>query len=266
MKQWLLTQCIMTMLPAIASAQIVKDRIMQREVMFASARWNLDSTALGTIAVLCDDVRDRDNYRFVLAGNTDSVGSHESNLQLSIRRAEAVKTALTECGAADSLITIQGFSYDKPRTDNQSEENKQRNRRTVIKLRLIYFAVSALEPVEGLRPGATFDLKVLFKFNTAEFGKGAVENLDKLAALLKSYPDLRFEILGWTAIAQSHGDLSGDRAHAVYDYLLAQGIAAERMQWKGMGGAGCSGNMIEQCRRVEIAIMRNRYYKPGQSP
>ncbi len=247
---------------SIAPAQIVKDRFVHREVLFPSGQWSLDTAAQRTIEEVCVDIRDRDNYRITLSGNTDSVGGHASNQALSIKRAQAVRSFLLGCGAVDSLMTVEGFSYDQPRTDNRTEENKQRNRRTRIKLRLIYFAVSALEPIEGLRPGSTFDLKVLFEFNTAKFGKGATQNLEKLAVLLKSYPELRFEILGWTAIYQTDNDLSGLRARAVYDYLLAQGIAADRMRWKGMGGAGCPESKLEQCRRVEVAIMRNPYFKP----
>lgn len=248
---------------SVASAQIVKDRFVQLEVLFPSGQWSLDSIARGTVQEVCAEIRERDNYRITLSGNTDSVGSHASNMTLSIKRAQAVRSFLLGCGAEDSLMNVQGYSYDQPRTDNRTEEKKQRNRRTQIRLRLIYFAVSALEPVEGLRPGATFDLKVLFKFNRAELGEGATESLDKLVVLLKAYPELRFEILGWTAVSQRDGDLSGDRAHAVYDYLLSQGIDAERMRWKGMGGAGCPESKVDQCRRVEIAIMRNPYFKPA---
>ncbi|MBL7952644.1 MAG: OmpA family protein [Flavobacteriales bacterium] len=261
----LVTGAALMLLSMVASAQVVKDRTIQREVFFHTARWNLDDTARNTVEELCVEIRDRDNYRIALSGNTDSVGSRASNMALSVKRAQAVRSAFLDRGVADSLISVQGFSFDKPRADNRTEEHKQQNRRTQIKVRLRYFAVSALEPVEGLRPGATFDLKVLFKFNRAEFGPDATKNLDKLVILLKAYPELRFEILGWTAVSQSDGDLSGDRAHVVYDYLVAQGIAAERMRWKGMGGAGCPDHLIEQCRRVEIAIMRNPYFKPGQA-
>jgi outer membrane protein OmpA-like peptidoglycan-associated protein len=250
----------------VSLAQIVKNRVKDWDIRFATAEWTLDSADIKIIETVCTHIESRDNYKIRLIGSTDSIGSHESNLRLSIKRAEAVKTALLACGVADSLITMHGYSYDRPMSDNLTESNRQRNRRTNVHLTIVQFPVSALKPVEALRPGATFDLKVLFKFNTTEFQQGSTKNLDTIIALLILYPELRFEIQGWTAIAQSNGDLSGERAKAVYDYMASHGIPADRMRWKGMGGAGCSEQMIEKCRRVEIVIIRNPYLKEATTP
>lgn len=241
--------------------QLVKNRVIRRDIQFPTASWNIPIDALPVLNELCTDLANRDNYRIMLIGNTDSVGNNAYNTDLSRKRALAVREHLIACGAAEERFTLEARSFHDPKADNTTEEGKEKNRRTTVAVTLLYASVSALEPVENLRPGSTFDLQVLFKFNTAELLPGAAQNLDQLIVLLNAYPDLRFELFGWVAIHQRDGtDLSGDRAKAVYDHLEKRGIAPERMQHKGMGGAGCTDSrMLDKCRRVEIAITRNPY-------
>lgn len=254
--------CLMLIFALPVHGQIVKNKTLSREVLFQTGSSRIDSAQLRNIAFICEEVHERDNYRIRLKGNTDSVGTYHANLVLSEARAKAVRKELVSCGVADSLIDHSALSFTEPKMSNSTEEGQAKNRRTKISLTLIYFSVSALEPVDALKPGATLDLKVLFNFNSAEIKPASKDKLTEILTLLKQYPDLRFEILGWTAIGQTTDDLSGRRAKAVYDYFLDQGITASRMQHKGMGGAGCAGKDIGKCRRVEIVITRNPYLKP----
>lgn len=70
-----------------------------------------------------------------LTGNTDSTGSRSYNLDLSLRRAEAVKRYLVERYGFDPrrIITI-GHGPDKPVDSNDTEEGRARNRRTDFEL------------------------------------------------------------------------------------------------------------------------------------
>lgn len=246
--------------------QVVKNKVVRCEVHFQTGKWQISDADTAALTFICNEVRNRENYRIEVVGHTDSVGNHHYNLDLSRKRAETVKRYLLDHYASPDKVQVKASSFSAPAASNTTEEGKRKNRRTVVAVTLIYFAVSALEPVEGLRPGATFDLRVLFEFNTAEFKKGSTANLDVLLDLLARYPDLQFEILGWTAVAQSaSSDLSGLRAKAVYEHLLEHGVDAARMTHKGMGGAGCTGEkMLEKCRRVEIAITRNPYWKEAK--
>lgn len=251
-------------------AQAVKNSVQNWNITFATGEHAIPEEGRSTLAAICAAIQDRDNYSIALAGNTDSVGSYAANLELSMKRAEAVRAALITCGAEDTRIMLKGRSFSKPRATNGTEAGREQNRRTGITLTLLYFPVSALEPVEGLAPGATFNLRILFHFDRADFKPGATDRLDEIAAILGRYPDLTFELLGWTAVSQTADDLSGRRAKAVYDYLLTRGIAPKRMTHKGMGGAKCKDpDQYAECRRVEIAIKRNPYYSPPaalQSP
>jgi outer membrane protein OmpA-like peptidoglycan-associated protein len=52
--------------------------------------------------------------KFRIEGHTDSIGSRESNLELSRRRAQAVVDYLAAKGADRSRFAVQGYGFDKP--------------------------------------------------------------------------------------------------------------------------------------------------------
>lgn len=249
-----------TALPGMS--QVVKNRNMIREVRFETGSARIDTAQEKGIRDICKEISDRDNYRIGLKGNTDSIGSYRMNLALSIERANAVKASLMNCGALTDRVTLHGLSFSEPKAANATEEGKAKNRRTVISLTLIYFPVDKLEPVDQLKPGATLDLDLLFNFTSAELRNSSNANLDLVAAIMLAHPELKIEILGWTAIGPTPGDLSGQRAKVVHEQFLKMGVRPEQMSYKGMGGAGCHDDrLLEKCRRVEIVIKRNPYLK-----
>ncbi len=64
-----------------------------------------------------------------ISGHTDNVGSRKSNVELSIRRANAVKEWLVKRGIEPERIQTKGYGPDRPIVPNDSEENKRKNRR-----------------------------------------------------------------------------------------------------------------------------------------
>jgi outer membrane protein OmpA-like peptidoglycan-associated protein len=67
-------------------------------------------------------------------GHTDNKGSDEYNLDLSKRRAAAVKTLLVMRGVADSRIEVVGFGKTMPVATNNTEAGRQINRRVEIRI------------------------------------------------------------------------------------------------------------------------------------
>ena len=65
-------------------------------------------------------------------GHTDSVGVETYNLELSKRRARAVKNALIAKGVNPSRIGTMGFGEARPVADNNKDEGRQLNRRVEI--------------------------------------------------------------------------------------------------------------------------------------
>ncbi|PKN29119.1 MAG: hypothetical protein CVU64_09915 [Deltaproteobacteria bacterium HGW-Deltaproteobacteria-21] len=67
-------------------------------------------------------------------GHTDSTGSEDYNMDLSNRRAAAVKNLLTSRGVADSRIDVVGYGESMPVATNDTEAGRQKNRRVEIKI------------------------------------------------------------------------------------------------------------------------------------
>jgi outer membrane protein OmpA-like peptidoglycan-associated protein len=71
--------------------------------------------------------------KVLVVGHTDSVGSFESNQDLSQRRAEAVVKALVGNHGLDGRrLKAVGVSFSCPKATNQTEEGRARNRRVEL--------------------------------------------------------------------------------------------------------------------------------------
>jgi outer membrane protein OmpA-like peptidoglycan-associated protein len=67
-----------------------------------------------------------------IEGHTDDVGSDDSNLGLSQRRADSVKSYLVRQGIDAGRITASGKGEIRPVADNRSAAGRQRNRRVEV--------------------------------------------------------------------------------------------------------------------------------------
>jgi len=68
--------------------------------------------------------------RLEVRGHTDSTGTHEHNMKLSEKRADAVKDYMIKGGISPERLLSQGFGPDKPIADNTSTGGRRKNRRT----------------------------------------------------------------------------------------------------------------------------------------
>lgn len=69
-----------------------------------------------------------------IVGHTDNVGTEEFNLDLSRKRAEAVKDYLVGKGVDADRITTEGRGPNAPIADNATEEGRAQNRRIEFKI------------------------------------------------------------------------------------------------------------------------------------
>jgi outer membrane protein OmpA-like peptidoglycan-associated protein len=72
--------------------------------------------------------------RIEISGHTDNVGSPETNIDLSKRRAESVKNWFVNKGVSADRIETRGAGPDEPIADNKTAAGKQKNRRIEFKL------------------------------------------------------------------------------------------------------------------------------------
>jgi OOP family OmpA-OmpF porin len=88
-----------------------------------------------------------------IVGHTDDVGAPEFNLDLSKRRAEAVKKYLVDKGIDASRITTEGRGMTDPDVPNDSEENRAKNRRIEFEVRSTESApVTPVDPAKPAEP------------------------------------------------------------------------------------------------------------------
>jgi len=71
--------------------------------------------------------------RLRIEGHTDDVGHDPDNSALSLRRAEAVRTALIRRGVEADRLIPEGFGDTRPIADNTTEAGRARNRRIEVR-------------------------------------------------------------------------------------------------------------------------------------
>jgi outer membrane protein OmpA-like peptidoglycan-associated protein len=71
-------------------------------------------------------------YTISVYGYTDDVGTQAYNLQLSQRRAEAVRDFLVQAGIPATIMSTKGYGKSDPRVPGNSEKARAANRRVEI--------------------------------------------------------------------------------------------------------------------------------------
>jgi outer membrane protein OmpA-like peptidoglycan-associated protein len=79
-------------------------------------------------------MQDYPKLKIEISGHTDSLGTEEINRKLSQDRAEAVREYLVSHGVHTTRITARGYGASKPVAPNDTEEGRQRNRRTEFRI------------------------------------------------------------------------------------------------------------------------------------
>lgn len=74
------------------------------------------------------------NWKLDIDGHTDDKGGDSYNQKLSQDRANAVKSYLVSKGVVADTITATGYGETKPIVKNDSDANRERNRRVEFKI------------------------------------------------------------------------------------------------------------------------------------
>jgi outer membrane protein OmpA-like peptidoglycan-associated protein len=102
-------------------------------VLFQSGKSELLGPAQQRLAEVAKALNEGNpDAQLLVEGHTDSKGSENLNLELSARRAEAVRTYLISQGVAAERIRSQGLGLTRPVADNKSAEGRANNRRVEI--------------------------------------------------------------------------------------------------------------------------------------
>ncbi|MDP3588941.1 MAG: OmpA family protein [Methylobacter sp.] len=102
------------------------------EVLFRTNKAQLQSGGLRNVQKLADFLNQYPQYKVLIEGHTDSVGSNSANQELSDRRASAVQTALSDMGISSDRIRTRSFAAAYPVAGNDTTAGRQLNRRVEI--------------------------------------------------------------------------------------------------------------------------------------
>jgi len=181
-----------------------------------------------------------------LTGHTDAVGSSAYNQKLSARRSQQVVKYIRQLATAIKINRVQNFGEEKPKAINDYNENR---RVEVMIVQPVSEPIAVSEPVADktdttIIKKLTFE-KIYFIPDKAVVNMESFPYLDELADLVKTYATEKLEIRGhvncpeWLssnpAYMQKMDILSEARAKEVYKQLIARGVPADRLTYKGMG-------------------------------
>ena len=102
------------------------------DVLFDTGKAQLTSDSTGNLGKLAAFFQRNPQRSASIEGYTDSIGSASSNLDLSGRRAGAVKTALVGLGVPAERLSTQAHGEEMPAASNATISGRQMNRRVEI--------------------------------------------------------------------------------------------------------------------------------------
>lgn len=134
---------------AIAAAAYSWQRTIDASVTFPIGEWILRDDALQRLDRFFSDFPDLSNHRLRITGHTDSDGTSNANLKLSINRAGAVKQFIVERRYMTlNQIEANGKGEGEPIAPNATPQGRARNRR----VELLFIPLAACP--QALRPAS----------------------------------------------------------------------------------------------------------------
>jgi len=110
------------------------DLIQLPNVQFETDKDILVPGSLPDIQRLAEFLIKNKHVKAEIYGHTDNVGDRNHNLDLSQRRADAVRDFLVKLGVESSRIKTKGFGPDQPKNKNDTPEGRLMNRRVEVML------------------------------------------------------------------------------------------------------------------------------------
>ncbi|TWR29666.1 OmpA family protein [Mucilaginibacter pallidiroseus] len=101
-------------------------------ILFDTDKSDLKAAARTNLQNLATSLQNNPQTNILIVGHTDNTGSDSHNMDLSIRRAESVKSYVAAGGVANSRLTVQGKGESEPIADNSTVDGRAQNRRVEI--------------------------------------------------------------------------------------------------------------------------------------
>ena len=102
---------------------------MPELILFDFNKYDIKSGIKPSLSVLAKALGENNDINIKIDGYTDFIGSEGYNLELSVKRARAIKEYLISKGAIGENISIEGYGEQNPTANNNTAEGRARNRR-----------------------------------------------------------------------------------------------------------------------------------------
>ncbi len=110
-----------------------KGRVSTQGILFGVNSANIRPESTPTLEEIAEMLQEHPDLRIAIEGHTDSTGDEDRNLELSQRRAFAVRTLLIESfGIEAGRLKAAGFGESRPVDENDTPEGRQNNRRVEL--------------------------------------------------------------------------------------------------------------------------------------
>ncbi|KFE57707.1 OmpA family lipoprotein [Pseudomonas syringae] len=111
--------------------------IMPGNITFATDSSAIASSFYSPLNNLAGSLKQFNQNNIEIIGYTDSTGSRQHNMDLSLQRAQSVSTYLTSQGVDSSHLSVRGAGPDQPIASNADANGRAQNRRVEVNLKPI---------------------------------------------------------------------------------------------------------------------------------
>ncbi|WP_295794752.1 OmpA family protein [Mucilaginibacter sp.] len=101
-------------------------------ILFDTDKADVKAAAQTNLQKLAASLQSNPETNILIVGHTDNTGSDAHNMELSIQRAQAVKSVITANNISGSRLTVQGKGETEPIGDNTTVDGRAQNRRVEI--------------------------------------------------------------------------------------------------------------------------------------
>lgn len=112
----------------------VGESVVLNNIFFETDRAEVLPESAVDLGLVVDFLNDNPDVRLEIAGHTDDVGDEAYNLDLSERRARAVRDRLVTLGVDAERLTHRGYGETRPLVPNSDDAARARNRRTEFRI------------------------------------------------------------------------------------------------------------------------------------
>jgi outer membrane protein OmpA-like peptidoglycan-associated protein len=186
----------------------------------------------------------------------------EQAAQEAARQREAAEKAKAEALAQQQALAVEADKARKAAEESDRLRQQAEKDKADLRARLLAQLNTILSTRDTARGLIASMSDVLFKTGSYELLPGARERLSKVSGIVLAYPGLHLEVEGHTDSVGGDDynmQLSRNRAQAVRDYLVQQGVPDGTIVFRGFGktrpvATNDTPEGRQQNRRVELVL------------